>query len=78
MRIREVSPGVYEVEGDSGNTYTVFYNLRLRRFVCTCPDYVFRLRECKHCKAVVEFLSRRRPGSAPRARQREGGGNGRA
>ena len=65
MKIREIAPGTYEVEGDSGNTYIVFYNPRLRKFVCTCPDYVFRLRTCKHCKAVAQFLIRRRPGSAP-------------
>lgn len=73
MKILEVSPGVYEVEGDSGNTYIVFYNPRLRRFVCTCPDYVFRLRTCKHCKAVAEFLSRRPLGSNPSGGKGGGG-----
>ena len=73
MRIREISTGVYEVEGDSGNTYTVFYNPRIRGFVCTCPDYVFRLRPCKHCRAVAEHLSRRRVGSGSRAAEGEVG-----
>jgi len=73
LRAREIAAGVYEVEGDSGNSYVVFYNPRIKSFVCTCPDYVYRLRTCKHCKFVADFLSRRRPGSDP-GRGRGGGG----
>lgn len=53
MRVEEITPACYQVEGDSGHHYTVYYNPRTRRWVCTCPDSLFRARTCKHIKAVM-------------------------
>jgi len=57
MKARRIAPGVWRVEGDSGNEYTVFYNPRLHSWVCTCPDYVHRLRTCKHIIFLLSQLS---------------------
>jgi len=56
VKAEKVSDGVYVVHSDSGSEYTVFYNPRLRRFVCTCPDYVYRLRPCKHIYFLAKTL----------------------
>jgi hypothetical protein len=64
MEVEQVSEGVYIVHSDSGHDYTVFYNPRLRRFVCNCPDYVYRLRPCKHVFRVLKELNFLRGGHA--------------
>jgi hypothetical protein len=54
MAVEKISLGIYVVHSDSGHDYTVFYNMRLKKFVCTCPDYSYRFRPCKH----VVYVSR--------------------
>jgi len=53
VRIKPITPACYVIEGDSGRDYTVYYNPRTRRWVCTCPDGMFRMRMCKHVRAVL-------------------------
>lgn len=47
--IKQTGPQQYQVKSQSnGGTYTV----DLAKGSCTCPDYEFRQRECKHPKAA--------------------------
>jgi len=46
-------------ESVPGKTYTVTRDDR-GRFSCTCPDYRFRRRECKHIKLVKKLLLAKR------------------
>ena len=41
----------FEAEGSVGKTYKV---MRIKQVVwtCTCPDYRFRQRECKHIRRI--------------------------
>jgi hypothetical protein len=56
MTVEQVSPGVYVVHSRSGGDYTVFYNPRLKAFVCTCPHYAYRMTPCKHALYVAVLL----------------------
>jgi len=58
MRVRQIIPTVWTVDSDSGNTYTVFWNARIRRLVCTCMHYSSRGRRCKHIRFVEALFSR--------------------
>ncbi len=49
MAVTPLGGGVYEVESQSGNTYSV--DLPGRR--CTCPDHNFRGVRCKHLRRVA-------------------------
>ena len=42
----------YTVMGDRGVEYIVTFYPETGEFTCTCPDHVYRERECKHIKAV--------------------------
>jgi len=53
VMVERVSPGVYVVHSRSGGDYTVFYNPRLKTFVCTCPHYAHRMTPCKHILLVA-------------------------
>lgn len=48
MTVRDLGPELYEVEGESGETYLVA-PLEGR---CTCPDHVIRGARCKHLRRV--------------------------
>jgi hypothetical protein len=56
MTAEQVSLGVYVVHSRSGGDYTVFYNPRLKTFVCTCPHYAYRMTPCKHVLYVATLL----------------------
>lgn len=43
------TPGIYQVESASGNTYTVDEEEE----TCTCNDFVYRQRRCRHMEAVA-------------------------
>lgn len=55
MAVRPVGGGIYEVEGQSGNTYAV----DLTDGRCTCPDHAFRGERCKHLRRTALEVSRR-------------------
>jgi hypothetical protein len=46
----------YKVEGDRGIEYIVTHYVQQNRFTCTCPDHIYRERECKHIKAVKKDI----------------------
>jgi hypothetical protein len=46
-------PGGYRVVKPDG----VVYDLDARSWACTCPDAVWRQRQCKHAKAVRAALA---------------------
>jgi len=48
----------YRVTGDRGITYIVTHYTDEDRWSCTCPDHVYRERECKHIKAVKKQIQR--------------------
>jgi hypothetical protein len=45
------------VDSDSGNTYVVFWNSRLKDFVCSCQHYALKARRCKHIRLVESIFS---------------------
>jgi hypothetical protein len=49
MAVTQLGGGVYEVESQSGNTYSV----DLPGGRCTCPDHNFRGVRCKHVRRVA-------------------------
>ncbi|WP_209019605.1 SWIM zinc finger family protein [Halorussus marinus] len=49
MNVTPLGGGVYEVESQTGNTYSV----DLRGGRCTCPDHTFRQVRCKHLRRVA-------------------------
>jgi len=49
MIVTPLGGGVYEVESQSGNAYSV----DLRGGRCTCPDHTFRQVRCKHLRRVA-------------------------
>lgn len=46
---------MYLVSGSSGHNYFVTRNGQ--EYLCTCPDYLFRKKECKHIKQVKGEMS---------------------
>ena len=63
MAVTPLGGGVYEVESQSGNTYSV----DLPGGRCTCPDHNFRGVRCKHLRRVAMEVTERRvppPGKA--------------
>jgi len=49
MSVTPLGGGVYEVQSQSGNAYSV----DLRGGRCTCPDHIFRQVRCKHLRRVA-------------------------
>lgn len=41
---------IYEVESDSGNTYSVIYDKSKENYTCDCANV--RLTDCKHIKHI--------------------------
>jgi uncharacterized Zn finger protein len=39
--------------------YVVSFDEDVGEWRCTCPDFLFRKRECKHIRAVKEKLGKR-------------------
>ena len=44
---------IFEIEGDSGYVHLVSFD-RENGWFCSCEDYGFRKRFCKHMKACAE------------------------
>lgn len=49
-----------ESESRKGVKYEVFYSLIVKRWMCTCPHFAYRLYEqggmCKHIRTVLETM----------------------
>ena len=51
-----------KVRGDRGIEYTI--SASIAGLECTCPDHVFRARDCKHIKFARETVAGSRPQAA--------------
>ena len=47
----------FKVESSRGGTHDVIYDRRNMQWSCTCEDYWYRKRQCKHCKEAIRFLN---------------------
>lgn len=46
---------VFEVESSRGGTHDVIYDRKNHKWSCTCEDYFYRKRMCKHCKQAIDY-----------------------
>jgi hypothetical protein len=53
MSVRPVGGGLYEVTGESGDTYAV----DVPGGRCTCPDHTYRRVWCKHLRRVAQSIA---------------------
>ena len=53
MTVRPVGGGIYEVDSQSGNTYSV----DVPGGRCTCPDHTYRRVWCKHLRRVAQAVA---------------------
>ncbi len=64
MAVTALGGGIYEVDSDSGNTYSV----DLVESRCSCPDHQMRGERCKHIRRVaLEITGGRLPAPGHRA-----------
>ncbi|WP_368409266.1 SWIM zinc finger family protein [Halomarina litorea] len=64
MAVSALGGGIYEVDSDSGNTYSV----DLLESRCSCPDHQMRGERCKHIRRVaLEITGGRLPAPGQRA-----------
>lgn len=47
----------FKVESSRGSTHDVIYDRRNMQWSCTCEDYWYRKRQCKHCREAIKFLN---------------------
>ena len=47
---------VFEVPSSRGGTHEVIFNRKTQEWSCTCEDYWYRKRACKHTRQAKEFL----------------------
>lgn len=48
---------IFTIESDSRPiTHEVIYNRETQEWSCTCEDYIYRKRCCKHTRKAIEFL----------------------
>lgn len=46
----------FKVPSSRGGTHDVIYNRKTQEWSCTCEDYWYRKRVCKHTRMAKEFL----------------------
>ena len=46
----------FKVNSSRGGTHDVIYDRRNMQWSCTCEDYWYRKRQCKHCREAVKFI----------------------
>lgn len=47
---------VFQVPSSRGGTHEVILNRKTQEWSCTCEDYWYRKRACKHVREAKEFL----------------------
>lgn len=47
---------VFKVPSSRGGTHDVIFNRKTEQWSCTCEDYWYRKRACKHVKEARKFL----------------------
>ena len=47
---------LFKVPSSRGGTHDVIYNRATQEWSCTCEDYWYRKRACKHTRMAKEFL----------------------
>ena len=47
---------LFKVPSSRGGTHDVIYNRTTQEWSCTCEDYWYRKRACKHTDMAKEFL----------------------
>ena len=60
MNITEITNNyiIFEVESHSRElTHTVIFNRLTGEWSCTCEDYWYRKRQCKHMKECKKFIA---------------------
>lgn len=57
-KIIKVKENYWRVPSESGGGYyDVVLNVRLRKFTCNCPAFLFRNKELKPCKHIIRLAS---------------------
>ena len=47
---------LFKVESSRGDTHDVIFNRESHEWSCTCEDYFYRKRVCKHCYQAKSYL----------------------
>ena len=47
---------LFKVESSRGGTHDVIFNRRTKEWSCTCEDYFYRKRVCKHCYQAKSYI----------------------
>lgn len=47
---------LFEVESSRGGTHDVIFNRETQEWSCTCEDYFYRKRVCKHCFQAKSYF----------------------
>jgi len=58
VKIKNISKKyiLFEVESSRGGTHDVIFNRGTHEWSCTCEDYFYRKRVCKHCYQAKSYL----------------------